>query len=472
MTPWDEHVAFIREAFVDGLVQRGMRLTVEESRGADSKAILVNREVTVTIRGDFPYRPPKVTTNIEVPRTWHQERDGGLCLYTSRDRDHQPWLDPEAFLKRIALWFENNKQGWPDDSPALDLEVYLGLRVDPRFIIHTGVAERTNEYVRLRGDELLLRVVGLGKAPKKSNKELTGYVVDLGPLTEPPIEWDSLVAQLEKSSNIRETLRGGRVDVLFVRYSRSGQEAVLAVTFTSGSAASEPRIARSAGYDPSAMELRAGRNAPVLRKSHVYVIGAGALGSHICDGLSRAGIGRLTIRDSEVLTPGNMTRHLVTDIALCGLPKATVVKAILAARPYNRAEITCSDKSFINAREAESIFEQCDLLVDATADGAVTSMLESAARITGNRFLTACLQNEGRTQRLDVVPPHEDAQPLPLTQLLPPSGPEIYEGGCGEPVSPTPPYAVAEAAAMTVRHIVGHLSGRPPTMSGEIRDCL
>ena len=82
MTPWDEHVAFIREAFVDGLVQRGMRLTVEESRGADSKAILVNREVKVTIRGDFPYRPPKVTTNIEVPRTWHQERDGGLCLYT------------------------------------------------------------------------------------------------------------------------------------------------------------------------------------------------------------------------------------------------------------------------------------------------------------------------------------------------------------------------------------------------------
>ena len=90
-------------------------------------------------------------------------------------------------MKRIALWFENNKQGWPDDSPALDLEVYLGLRVDPRFIIHAGVAERTNEFVRLRGDELLLRVVGLGKAPKKSNKELTGYVVDLGPLTAPPL---------------------------------------------------------------------------------------------------------------------------------------------------------------------------------------------------------------------------------------------------------------------------------------------
>jgi hypothetical protein len=97
-------------------------------------------------------------------------------------------------------------------------------------------------------------------------------------------------------------------------------------------------------------------------------------------------------------------------------------------------------------------------------------MLEHAARVTGHRFLTACLQNEGRTQRLDVIPPPRDTQPIAPTRLLAALSPEIFEAGCGDPVSTTPPFAVAEAAAMAVRHIVGHLTGQPPASSGEVRD--
>jgi hypothetical protein len=47
--------------------------------------------------------------------------------------------------------------------------------------------------------------------------------------------------------------------------------------------------------------------------------------------------------------------------------------------------------------------------------------------------------------------------------------PEVFEAGCGEPVSPTPPHAVAEAAATAVRHIIGILTGTPVSDAGEER---
>lgn len=57
-----------------------------------------------------------------------------------------------------------------------------------------------------------------------------------------------------------------------------------------------------------------------------------------------------------------------------------------------------------------------------------------------------------------------------MTKTLPHLGSEVFEGGCGEPVSPTPPFAVAEAAAMAVRHIVGYLTGEPASPAGEVRE--
>lgn len=468
---WEDHVGYIRESYIDGLVDRGMRLIQEESTGAYSKATLVNDEVTVILGEGFPYLPPRVMANHEVPKSWHLERDGGLCLYTSRDRSRLPWLDPDAFLSRVELWFEKNRQGWPDDPPVLDLEAYIELPWDTRFIIYGDLGLLTGRFITLRCDGGQLRVSGQGKAPKKRRREITGYVADIGHLDEPPRDWNDILERFDESGVVSKEVQSGHIEVLLVRYARHSQHGVLAVIYTSGKIGRQPRKLRSASADRATLGLRAGPSAAELGNKHVYVIGAGAVGSHICDGLSRAGIGRLTVRDYDHLTPGNMTRHLVTDIEHCGESKARAVKKVLDLRPYNRARVTDVTEGLIRPRDAALIFGECDLVVDATADGASTAMLEQAARVTGQRFVTVCLQNEGRTQRLDVVPPLNDAEPLAPTKLLPPSSVEIFEAGCGEPVSPTPPFAVAEAAAMAVRHIVGHLTGKPPTPSGEVRNC-
>lgn len=472
MTPWEDEVAYLRETFINGLVGRGFRLVHDDSEAAISNATLTGERVTVTLGVGFPYLPPAVTTRAEVPRTWHQESNGNLCLYTRRDRDNRPWLDPDAFLARIDLWFAKNQQGWPDDPPVLDIEAYLDMPVDARLVIYSGLDQSTGQYLRLRGDDVALHILGPGKVPKNSNKGLlSGYVTSIGNLTTPPVTWNDLIGLVSDRRHVEDAIARGRIHVLLLHYQRGVQKGVLAVTLhAQKNAKPRPHKALSASADRSTMDLRAGPHSAGIADKHVYVVGAGALGSHICDGLSRASIGKLTIRDCDILTPSNMTRHLVANTQRCGAPKAQAVTDELAIRPYNRTELIADNTALVSPYEAADLFTSCDLVVDATADGAVTAMLEGAARATRHRLLTACVQNEGRTQRVDIVPPYNDAAPLPVTTNRPPTSAEAFEAGCGEPVSATPPYAVAEAAAMVVRHIVGTLIGQPPTSAGEVRE--
>jgi hypothetical protein len=178
----------------------------------------------------------------------------------------------------------------------------------------------------------------------------------------------------------------------------------------------------------------------------------------------------MMVRDYQILTPGNMTRHLVSNLRCAGMHKAQAVEVILTSRPYNRTQVESDVTPFRSPADAIVVLNDYDLVVDATADGAVTSMLEDAARQIGGRFLAACLKNDGTTLRVDVIPPLGETSPLPPTPYRPSSVPEVFEAGCGEPISPTPPHAVTEAAAIAVRHIIGILNGTPVAGAGEERD--
>lgn len=439
------------------------------SIGQTKNVVLEHPNFSVVLPEVFPYSPPRVTTGLIRPRSWHQEGDGGLCLYPSRDRERLPWLDPDEFLGRVEQWFEKSRQGWPDDPPALDLEAYLELPADPRLVVHDDLAPLVGGYVTFRRDgDKLLHLLRSGKAAKKRDRELTGFVGSVGELAAPPQDWEDLFNRLDQEAVLRQEIARGRLEVLLIRYQRSDQTGVVAITFPTSNR--DPWLAPSAGLDRSTMSHRSGPASSELDSKHVYIVGSGALGSHICDGLSRAGIGHLTIRDPDHMTPGNMTRHFVTDLTLCGVNKASAVKTVLTDRPYNRSRIVDVQNGVMTPGEALELLAGNHLVVDATADGAATAMLEEAAKFTGIRFFTACLQNDGRTQRIDLVPPLDGAQPLAATKMLPTQGREIFEAGCGDPVSPTPPYAVAEAAGMAVRHIIGYLIGEPVSAAGEVRE--
>lgn len=62
-----------------------------------------------------------------------------------------------------------------------------------------------------------------------------------------------------------------------------------------------------------------------LRKSHVLVVGLGGVGAYAAEQLARAGIGRMTIVDGDVVNVTNRNRQLLALNSTQGRPKAEVM---------------------------------------------------------------------------------------------------------------------------------------------------
>ena len=67
-------------------------------------------------------------------------------------------------------------------------------------------------------------------------------------------------------------------------------------------------------------------NAAELSFRHVAVIGLGGVGSWCADALARAGVGRLTLVDFDVIGPSNINRQLCARTSTLGMTKATAMR--------------------------------------------------------------------------------------------------------------------------------------------------
>ncbi|HJW29647.1 MAG TPA: ThiF family adenylyltransferase, partial [Saprospiraceae bacterium] len=66
-----------------------------------------------------------------------------------------------------------------------------------------------------------------------------------------------------------------------------------------------------------------------LRGRHVLLVGLGGVGSYAAEALARAGIGRLTLLDHDVVAPSNINRQLLALHSTIGKPKTAVMAARL-----------------------------------------------------------------------------------------------------------------------------------------------
>jgi molybdopterin/thiamine biosynthesis adenylyltransferase len=103
-----------------------------------------------------------------------------------------------------------------------------------------------------------------------------------------------------------------------------------------------------------------------LAGSHVAILGCGALGTFQAAALSRAGVGRLKILDRDVIEWSNLQRQWLFDEtdAREQRPKANAA-AVQIARINSevRVEALAVD---VNAANIEDLFEDVDLILDAT----------------------------------------------------------------------------------------------------------
>ncbi|MCF6408907.1 MoeB/ThiF family adenylyltransferase [Pseudalkalibacillus salsuginis] len=118
----------------------------------------------------------------------------------------------------------------------------------------------------------------------------------------------------------------------------------------------------------------------MIRRKHVLLIGAGALGTSCAEMLVRAGIGKLTIIDRDYVEWSNLQRQqLYTETdAEDQLPKAVAAKARLS--DLNREVKIDARIEETNTMTIEEQIQDADLIIDATDNFETRMLINDAAQ--------------------------------------------------------------------------------------------
>ena len=103
-----------------------------------------------------------------------------------------------------------------------------------------------------------------------------------------------------------------------------------------------------------------------LTKAHVIIFGLGGVGSYAAECLARAGIGELTLVDSDEVSTSNINRQLEALTSTIGTPKAEAVAARI--RDINPDAVLHPIHGIYNAENRDIFFPagcQYDYIVDA-----------------------------------------------------------------------------------------------------------
>ena len=102
-----------------------------------------------------------------------------------------------------------------------------------------------------------------------------------------------------------------------------------------------------------------------LAASHVLVVGLGGVGAYAAEEIARAGVGRMTLVDADVVSLSNLNRQLPALHSTLGKPKAEVMAARLRdINPGLEVEVR---NCFVRDEETEALLDAAhyDFVVDA-----------------------------------------------------------------------------------------------------------
>lgn len=459
MSDWEAARAQERDAFLEDLAHRGFSVaSADRADGSIAGPDGAPIDITLQIPDAFPYKPPRVlATWGDGGMSWHREpADGALCLYTEEDFTTLPWRDAGTFLARVEAWFEKDAGGWVDDPPDLDLERYWTTVKD--LILYDDLSDLERAPLVAAREEHLFEI-RIGKEARGwSGNNLRAAVADIGELDRPVRSWDEVADRLADADWIAERIGKGSIKLLLLQYARQGHRGVLALHVVKRSPIEFEAIP-SAHQGDETLRLRAGPDAEVLRSAAVAVVGIGAVGSVIVDLLARAGLGRLTLIDRDVLRPGNCVRH-VADLDYVGWNKAEAMADIVRRAPWASDDVSAIPERLDTPETAEELLANHDLVIDATANGRATALVFDGATHAGRNAVSVCVQRDGGLARVDRAPLAAGEQWLDPPPDLPTSTPELREGGCGDPVSQTPAWACHAAGVLATAVAVDTLAGK------------
>jgi len=210
-------------------------------------------------------------------------------------------------------------------------------------------------------------------------------------------------------------------------------------------------------------ELLLGRKTvSALARTRVLLFGVGGVGGWCAEALIRAGIGRLTLVDFDVVAESNLNRQLAATVPDLGRPKAEVLRERLR-RIRPEAEVVALQKRYDETTEAEFDFSAYDFIIDAidelspktaliaramASDATLFSSMGAARKRnagavrTGSvwttrhcrlaRFVRKRLRRRGATGDFVCVyseEPPMPAEPVPEGEAAPPNGSMVHVVG-------------------------------------------
>lgn len=134
-----------------------------------------------------------------------------------------------------------------------------------------------------------------------------------------------------------------------------------------------------------------------LEHAKVVVLGCGAIGSVLVEQLARAGIGALTLIDSDTLEPGNLSRHAAA-FDTVGIDKShAMAHRVRHINPYAAVTahtVAIGAAQLVDGTTPETdflteMFTGADLVIDATAEIGVQQYTALLARETRTTWVAA-----------------------------------------------------------------------------------
>lgn len=131
-----------------------------------------------------------------------------------------------------------------------------------------------------------------------------------------------------------------------------------------------------------------------LNKSHVLVVGLGGVGAYAAEQLARAGIGEMTIIDSDVVSVSNKNRQLLAMDSTVGRPKVEVMaERIRDINPdivLHPLQLYLKDQNIIDLMQ-----QKFDFVVDAIDTMAPKVFLLYYAKMN-NHNIVSCMGTGGK----------------------------------------------------------------------------
>lgn len=154
-----------------------------------------------------------------------------------------------------------------------------------------------------------------------------------------------------------------------------------------------------------------------LTRKKVVVFGVGGVGSFCIEALARAGIGKLTLFDADVIALSNINRQIIALHSTVGWPKVEIMRGrIMDINPVALVEV---HQVFYTAENADMFdLSDCDYIVDAI--DSVSSKLELIER--AKRLGIPIISSMGTGNKLDpsrfMIADIYDTSVCPLAKVM------------------------------------------------------